>query len=306
MDGPEFDASRVNFDVLMQRNAMYREQERQSIERLQANPEAEVARVRESIHAHQCAAEAAGVKGMSNNPLPNKERVKLPRQRMPEQDAQVRAGNFLEVNVGFTPEQAQQESLRCIECNKPGCMTKCPVAVDVRAVMDFIVKGDYLGAAAKVREDNALPAITGRVCPVEDQCESGCVLGKKGEPIGIAYLERFVADWERSSGQFGLPKSKPATGKKIAIVGSGPAGLACAGDLIQWPNIAKQIEIDAKYDRLSLAPGGGYRRLSARRELQSADEIDYAALPGLSNEAKQKLVAHRPRTIGHAAQASMG
>ncbi len=170
---------------------------------------------------------------MSNNSLPNKERVKLPRQRMPEQDAQVRAANFLEVNTGFTPEQAHQESLRCIECNKPGCMSKCPVAVDVRAVMDFIVKGDYLGAAAKVREDNALPAITGRVCPVEDQCESGCVLGKKGEPIGIAYLERFVADWERSSGQFGLPKSKPATGKKVAIVGSGPSGLACAGDLIQ-------------------------------------------------------------------------
>jgi len=170
---------------------------------------------------------------MSNNPLPNRERVKLPRQRMPEQNAQVRAANFLEVNTGFSPEQAHQESLRCIECNKPGCMSKCPVAVDVRAVMDFIVKGDYLGAAAKVREDNALPAITGRVCPVEDQCESGCVLGKKGEPIGIAYLERFVADWERSSGQFGLPKSKPATGKKVAIVGSGPAGLACAGDLIQ-------------------------------------------------------------------------
>jgi glutamate synthase (NADPH) small chain len=170
---------------------------------------------------------------MSNNPLPNKERAKLPRQRMPEQDAQVRAGNFLEVNTGFTSDQAHQESIRCIECNKPGCVTKCPVSVDVRAVMDFIVKGDYLGAAAKVREDNALPAITGRVCPVEDQCESGCVLGKKGEPIGIAYLERFVADWERSSGQFGLPKSKPATGKKVAIVGSGPAGLACAGDLIQ-------------------------------------------------------------------------
>ena len=172
---------------------------------------------------------------MSNNPLPNKERVKLPRQRMPEQDAQVRACNFLEVNtrVRSTADQAHQESIRCIECNKPGCVTKCPVSVDVRAVMDFIVKGDYLGAASKVREDNALPAITGRVCPVEDQCESGCVLGKKGEPVGIAYLERFVADWERSSGQFGLPKSKAATGKKVAIVGSGPAGLACAGDLIQ-------------------------------------------------------------------------
>jgi glutamate synthase (NADPH) small chain len=179
---------------------------------------------------------------MSNNPLPNKERVKLPRQRMPEQDAQVRACNFLEVNTGFSPEQAHQESLRCIECNKPGCMKRCPVAVDVRAVMDFIVKGDYLGAAAKVREDNALPAITGRVCPVEDQCESGCVLGKKGEPIGIAYLERFVADWERSSGQFGLPKSKPATGKRIAIVGSGPAGLACAGDLIQWGHKVRVFE----------------------------------------------------------------
>ena len=93
-------------------------------------------------------------------------------------------------------------------------MTKCPVAVDVRAVMDFIVTGDYLGAASKVREDNALPAITGRVCPVEDQCESGCVLGKKGEPVGIAYLERFVADWERSSGQFGLPKSTAGHGKE--------------------------------------------------------------------------------------------
>lgn len=178
----------------------------------------------------------------SRNPLPNKERVKLLRQRMPEQEACVRAANFLEVNTGFTVEQAQQESHRCIECPKPGCIEKCPVAVDVRAVMDFIVAGDYRGAAAKVRQDNALPAITGRVCPVEDQCESGCVLGKKGEPIGIAYLERFVADWERESGQFGLPKSASATGKKIAIVGSGPAGLACAGDLIQMGHTVRVFE----------------------------------------------------------------
>ena len=92
----------------------------------------------------------------SNNPLPNKERIKLPRQKMPEQLAQIRAHNFEEVNVGFTAEHARQESLRCIECGKPGCMEKCPVSVDVRAVMDFIVKGDYMGAAAKVREDNAL------------------------------------------------------------------------------------------------------------------------------------------------------
>ena len=179
---------------------------------------------------------------MSKNPLPNKERIKLPRQRMPEQDAGVRSRNFLEVNVGFAPEQAKQEAMRCIECPKPGCVEKCPVSMDIRAVMDFIVAGDYQGAAAKVREDNALPAITGRVCPVEDQCESGCVLGKKGESVGIAYLERFVADWERETGNLGLPRSLPATGKKIAIIGSGPAGLACAGDLTQMGHKVRVFE----------------------------------------------------------------
>ena len=170
---------------------------------------------------------------VKNNPLPNKERAKLPRQRVPEQDATLRAHNFLEVNLGFPAEQARQEGLRCIECPKPGCIEKCPVSVDVRGVIDLILAGDYAAAAALVRKDNALPAITGRVCPVEDQCESGCVLGKKGEPVGIAYLERFVADWERESGHFGIPKSLPPSGKKVGIIGSGPAGLACAGDLIQ-------------------------------------------------------------------------
>jgi len=169
----------------------------------------------------------------TNNPLPNKERAKLPRQRVPEQDPKLRAHNFLEVNLGFPAEQARQEALRCIECPKPGCIEKCPVSVDVKGVIDLVLAGNFEAAAALVRKDNALPAITGRVCPVEDQCESGCVLGKKGEPVGIAYLERFVADWERSSGHFGIPKSLPPSGKKVGIIGSGPAGLACAGDLIQ-------------------------------------------------------------------------
>lgn len=150
---------------------------------------------------------------MSNNPLPNKERIKLPRQKMPEQLAQLRAHNFQKVSTGFGPEQARQ--LRCIKCNQPGCMNQCPVSVDVRAVMDLIVAGDYLGAAAKVREENALPAITGRVCPAEDQCEAGCILGRKGEPVGIAYLERFVADWERQSGWFGLPTNIARTGRNV-------------------------------------------------------------------------------------------
>ena len=172
-------------------------------------------------------------KSASHNPLSNKEPIKLPRQRVPEQEPQVRAHNFQEVNLGFSPERARQESMRCIESPKPGCIEKCPVSVNVRGVIDLILAGDYLGAARKVHEDNALPAITGRVCPVEDQCESGCVLGKKAEPVGIASLERFVADWERESGQYGLPASAPATGRKVALIGSGPASLSCAGDLIQ-------------------------------------------------------------------------
>jgi glutamate synthase (NADPH) small chain len=169
---------------------------------------------------------------VSNNPLSNKDRMKIQRQAMPEQPAEVRSRNFLEVNQGLSTELAKCEASRCIECKEPGCMKQCPVQVDIKACIDLIMKGDYLGAAAKVREDNALPAITGRVCPVEDQCEGGCLIGKKGGAVGIANLERFVADYERQTGQFGIPKSAPATGKKVAIIGSGPAGLACAGDLI--------------------------------------------------------------------------
>jgi len=169
---------------------------------------------------------------MSNNTLPNKERMKIGRTHMPERDAQVRAHNFEEVNLGLPAEKAVLEAHRCIECNKPTCMHACPVSVDVRAFLDLILAKDYLGAAAKIREDNVLPAITGRVCPQEDQCEGGCVLGKKGEPLAIGYLERFVADYEQKTGKLGLPKKAEATGQKVAIVGSGPAGLSCAGDLV--------------------------------------------------------------------------
>ena len=157
--------------------------------------------------------------------------MKIARTQMPERDPQQRAHTFEEVNIGLPAERALLEAHRCIECNKPTCMHGCPVNVDVRAFLDLILAKDYLGAAAKIREDNVLPAITGRVCPQEDQCEGGCVLGKKGQPLAIGYLERFVADYEQQTGQLGLPKRAPLTGKKVAIVGSGPAGLSCAGDL---------------------------------------------------------------------------
>ncbi len=131
---------------------------------------------------------------------------------------------------------ATTEALRCLECAKPQCMAGCPVDVKVREFVRLVADGDYLAAAAKIREDNILPAITGRVCPQETQCEGCCILGNKLEPLGIGYLERFVADYEREHGPIGLPAIAPPTGKKVAIVGSGPAGLSAAGDLIRWGN----------------------------------------------------------------------
>jgi glutamate synthase (NADPH/NADH) small chain len=167
------------------------------------------------------------------NSLPLKQRMAITRVHMPEVDATARSRNFEEVNRGLPPEDAMIEATRCIDCAKPGCVEQCPVGVKVKEVVARIYAGDYLGAAAKLREDNALPAITGRVCPQENQCEGGCVLGRKGAPLAIGHLERFVADYERESGRLGLPHIAPATGKSIAIVGSGPAGLSAAGDLIQ-------------------------------------------------------------------------
>ena len=166
-------------------------------------------------------------------PLSNKERVKIPRQHMPEQDADRRRRNFEEVNQGLTVLGATTEALRCLQCTTPKCIAGCPVGVKVKDFVALIVAGDYLKAAAKIREDNILPAITGRVCPQETQCEGCCILGNKFEPVGIGYLERFVADYESESGQIGLPENAPSTGKKVAIVGSGPAGLSAAGDLVQ-------------------------------------------------------------------------
>ena len=167
------------------------------------------------------------------NLLPLKQRMQIERTHMPELDPLVRSRNFEEVNQGLQTADALTEASRCIECAKPGCVVDCPVGVKIKEIVALIYAGDYLAAAKKLREDNSLPAITGRVCPQESQCEGGCVLGKRGAPVAIGNLERFVADFERTSGQLGLPAIAPSTGKSVAIVGSGPAGLSAAGDLIQ-------------------------------------------------------------------------
>lgn len=165
--------------------------------------------------------------------LTNKERMKIARQEMPQQEGSVRVHNFTEVNLGFTEELAKMEALRCLQCPKPTCIEGCPVGIKIGDFISLVAEGDYLGAAAKIKEDNLLPAICGRVCPQEEQCEVKCVIGKKNEPVAIGRLERFVADYEREHVGIRTPEVKPKTNKKVAIVGSGPAGLSCAGDLIQ-------------------------------------------------------------------------
>ena len=155
------------------------------------------------------------------------------RIKMREQDPLVRARNFMEVPYGYTPEEAVHEASRCLTCLKPSCREGCPVAVNIPSFIKLVKEGKFVEAAWKIKEDNAMPAVCGRVCPQEIQCESLCVLGKKGEPVAIGNLERFVADYEREKGEVQIPgKSKP-TGRKVAIIGSGPAGLTCAADLIK-------------------------------------------------------------------------
>jgi glutamate synthase (NADPH/NADH) small chain len=168
-----------------------------------------------------------------SNPLKTQERTKIPRQKMPEQEPAERRRNFKEVNLGLDFELAKGEAMRCLSCSSAKCVDGCPVGVKVKEFVTLIVEGNFAGAAAKIREDNVLPAVTGRVCPQEDQCEGACVLGKKFQPLAIGYLERFVADYEMKAGQVALPPNAPPTGKRVAIVGSGPAGLSAAGDLIQ-------------------------------------------------------------------------
>ena len=159
-------------------------------------------------------------------------KVKVPRAKMPEQDPDVRRRNFEEVPLGLTPEMAVAEASRCIQCKHPTCVEGCPVSVKIPEFIKLIAEGNFSGAAKKLWETNALPAVCGRVCPQEEQCEGKCILGKKGSPVAIGYLERFAADYERKNGSGEAPDVAKETGKKVAIIGSGPSGLTVAGDLL--------------------------------------------------------------------------
>ncbi len=155
---------------------------------------------------------------------------KIDRVPVREQDPKVRATNFEEVSYGYDAREAMLEASRCLNCKKPACMTACPVSVKIPFFIEKVVAGDFKEAARIIAIDSSLPAVCGRVCPQESQCEGSCVLGVKGTPVAIGKLERFVADWSRENG-VKFTEKQPANGVKVAIAGSGPCGLACASDL---------------------------------------------------------------------------
>ena len=227
VDGPEFDGHQVDFDTLTRRLRIYTDGE---TEDSQKDAQAE---------AYQMDEEKTETFKKVEEELLSQQTVlkegekkpKIPRQSMPEQKPETRAKNFKEVPYGFNIELAQKEASRCIQCKKPLCFEGCPVNIDIPAFIKLIGECDFIGAARKIKETNGLPAVCGRVCPQEDQCEKVCVIGKKGDPVSIGSLERFVADYEREHGDEFIPEIPEKTGRKIAVVGSGPAGLTVAGDL---------------------------------------------------------------------------
>jgi glutamate synthase (NADPH) small chain len=159
--------------------------------------------------------------------------MKIPRQPMPELPAETRIRAFAEVALGYTPELASIEASRCLQCKHPKCVAGCPVAIDIPAFIKLIADKDFLGAAKKLREYSDLPAVCGRVCPQEEQCEQVCIVGKKHKPVAIGRLERFAADCELAAGAREMPALAPKSGFKVAIIGSGPAGLTAAGELLK-------------------------------------------------------------------------
>ena len=225
VDGPEFDGHKVDFDEMMKRMDAYKPTELKEMEKYQAALQASEEPDKDSRDAQWRKDLRGGMKG--------KERMAIPRARMNELDATYRAhARKEEVNQGLTKEQALTEAKRCLDCLNPGCVQGCPVNINIPGFVKNIERGEFLEAARVLRKTSSLPAVCGRVCPQEKQCESHCIhLKTGGEAVAIGYLERFAADFERESGQMSAPEVQPAKNIKVAVVGSGPSGLSFAGDM---------------------------------------------------------------------------
>ena len=230
VDGPEFDGHQVDFDEMLKRMGAFKPYEQEEMHKLD-HPDTCQA-TGESLQEEDKTRNAPWRVELRKAMKP-KERTAIPRVKMPELDPEYRSHSRREeVNLGLNEEQALTEAKRCLDCANPGCMTGCPVGIDIPRFIKHIEKGEFLEAAKTLKETSALPAVCGRVCPQEKQCESQCIHLKMNEPaVAIGYLERFAADYERDSGQISVPEIKEKNGIKVAVVGSGPAGLSFAGDM---------------------------------------------------------------------------
>ena len=216
---------------------------------------------------------------------------KIPRVPVREQDPKVRATNFEEVCYGYNVEEAQLEASRCLNCKNPRCVGACPVSVKIPQFISEVAAGNFTRAAEIIAEDSSLPAVCGRVCPQETQCEGSCILGVKGEPVAIGKLERFVADWSRENGGV-KPVVAPANGHKVAVIGSGPAGLACASDLAK---LGYEVTVFEALHR----PGGvleyGIPEFRLPKDKVVAAEI--ASVKALGVKIETNVIAGRTVTI---------
>ena len=267
VDGPEFDGHQVDFDEMLKRMGAFKNIEREEMHKLEEpqtcqatgenTPEEDEksrnAAWRQELRKSMKAKERTAIPRVEMNELDAeyrnaawrqelrksmkaKERTAIPRVEMNELDAEYRSHSRKEeVNRGLTEEQALTEAKRCLDCANPGCTEGCPVGIDIPRFIKNIERGEFLEAAKTLKETSALPAVCGRVCPQEKQCESKCIHLKMNEkPVAIGYLERFAADYERESGQISVPEIKEKNGIKIAVIGSGPAGLSFAGDMAKY------------------------------------------------------------------------
>lgn len=250
IDGPEFDGSLVDWDEMFKRMSTFKREEQAEMEHIDEHMHEHVKPSEETCQIDNAAEEQdncncdedcqltdrnAPWREELRKSMKAKERTAIKRVVMPELDPEYRATTRLEeVNKGLTAEQALVEAKRCLDCPKPQCVEGCPVNINIPSFVKNIERGEFLKAAQVLKQTSALPAVCGRVCPQEKQCESKCIHTKMGEqPVAIGYLERFAADYERESGEAALPKCAPANGIKVAVVGSGPSGLSFAGDMIK-------------------------------------------------------------------------
>ena len=234
VDGPEFDGHQVDFDEMLKRMGAFKSIEREEMHKLEEGESCKV--MPEPAQEVDEKSRNAAWRLELRKAMKPKERTAIPRVEMNELDPEYRSHSRKEeVNQGLTEEQALTEAKRCLDCANPGCMEGCPVGIDIPRFIKNIERGEILEAAKTLKETSALPAVCGRVCPQEKQCESKCIhLKMKEKPVAIGYLERFAADYERESGQISVPEIKEKNGIKIAVIGSGPAGLSFAGDMAKY------------------------------------------------------------------------